>query len=126
LVTIAKVIKKFGTSLKVSENAYYDLYQRNNKKEIISIINQLFTVGIEFWIQRYTQRTLRAIKRYNESCIVCGSYENVTFHHVNKISRIKTKDPFKRLSTIMNKRQIPVCKECHYKIHKGLYQGPKL
>jgi group II intron reverse transcriptase/maturase len=126
LVTISKVVKKYGLSLKVSENAYYDLHQKNSKKDLIPILNNLFTVGIEFWIQRYTQRTLKTIKRYNKACVVCGSKIDISFHHVNKISQIKTKDPLKKLTAIMNRRQIAVCKECHLKIHKGLYNRPKL
>ncbi|MGZ5471715.1 MAG: HNH endonuclease [Nitrososphaeraceae archaeon] len=77
-------------------------------------------------MQRYTQRTFKTIKHYNEACVVCGSKIDISFHYVNKISQIKIKNPFKRLTAIMNKRQIAVCKECHSKIHKGLYNGPKL
>jgi hypothetical protein len=26
----------------------------------------------------------------------------------------------------MNRKQIPLCKECHIKVHAGKYDGPKL
>lgn len=57
-------------------------------------------------------------------CKICGSTKMVEMHHIKHIkkSNIKLKGFDKQMSAI-NRKQIPVCRLCHMKIHKGEYDG---
>lgn len=48
-------------------------------------------------------------------------------HHVKHVRKADyTYQGFHRLMHLLNRKQIPVCKKCHLKIHKGEYDGLKL
>lgn len=48
-------------------------------------------------------------------------------HHVKHIRKSNTKlKGFHELMSKLNRKQIPVCLDCHNKIHKGLYNGLSL
>lgn len=60
-------------------------------------------------------------------CIICGEKDNIVMHHVKHIRKggIKTIG-FLSIMAQLNRKQIPVCKPCHMKIHNGEYNGIKL
>jgi predicted HNH restriction endonuclease len=48
-------------------------------------------------------------------------------HHVKHIRKFNTKlKGFHELMSRLNRKQIPVCIDCHNKIHKGTYDGLSL
>ncbi|WP_305927765.1 HNH endonuclease [Bacillus mycoides] len=49
---------------------------------------------------------------------------DIEMHHIRRSK--KTKNSFNDVLSKMNRKQIPVCKECHKKIHRGEYDGFKL
>lgn len=63
-------------------------------------------------------------------CTLCGEEENVEMHHIKYIRKTpysKIKKPWQQLMALRNRRQIPVCINCHRSIiHTGDYMGPKL
>lgn len=44
-------------------------------------------------------------------------------HHLRKLRNLKG---FNKILGAINRKQIPVCKNCHTKIHQGLYDGISL
>jgi RNA-directed DNA polymerase len=78
----------------------------------------------EYWklmkIHWRTQTTLPKI------CIICGTTEHIEMHHTNALKKTKSKKDknketlYKFLSAI-NRKQIPLCKTHHQKVHKGEY-----
>ena len=58
---------------------------------------------------------------------MCGNPNDIEMHDVKHLSKgvVKTTG-FTALMSTLNRKQIPVCKGCHVKIHKGLYNGMKL
>ncbi|MBN1621485.1 MAG: group II intron reverse transcriptase/maturase [Endomicrobiales bacterium] len=53
-------------------------------------------------------------------CCICGKYSNTEMHHVRNIRKLgKTPIGFEVILGKINRKQIPVCAECHAKIHKG-------
>lgn len=69
----------------------------------------------------------RSNKLFKSPCQICGSNINVEIHHVKHLKDIKdTTDYLKTRQIKMNRKQIPLCKECHIKVHKGQYNGPGL
>lgn len=60
-----------------------------------------------------------------DPCWICGKEEKIEMHHVKHLR--KNIDPnqkgFTKLMSNLNRKQIPVCRTCHLKIHKGEYNG---
>jgi rubrerythrin len=83
----------------------------------------LLTIGIDTWIQRYTQRTIRINKSLGSVCSICGNIEKVVRHHINKLSNLnKSKmTTYQQLYSVINQKQILVCNNCHIKIHNGKF-----
>jgi group II intron reverse transcriptase/maturase len=55
---------------------------------------------------------------WDEDCIICGNINNVEMHHVKHIRKGEVKG-FTQIMKQLNKKQIPVCRPCHMKIHSG-------
>lgn len=72
----------------------------------------------------YSLRTRSQLS--NESiCSICSSNDNIEMHHVRALKKGKT-GGFMDVMRAMNRKQIPVCRTCHVKIHNGLYSGLSL
>lgn len=78
------------------------------------------------WVNLRTQASLDA------PCCRCGSTVNVQMHHIKHIrkilySEIPDDKPWLNIMALRNRRQIPVCRECHMNvIHRGTYTGANL
>ncbi|CAK2186220.1 putative nicotine oxidoreductase [Vibrio crassostreae] len=72
-------------------------------------------------------RSLRTISKLEAPCCICGEPEGVAMHHVKHIKKMGQKvKGFTKVHAMINRKQIPVCKDCHIKIHNGKYDGMKL
>jgi len=71
---------------------------------------------------------LRTRSKLGLPCCICGKDKTVEMHHVRHIRKMTDKKShgFARLMGILNRKQVPVCKACHIKIHRGQYDGLKL
>jgi group II intron reverse transcriptase/maturase len=73
------------------------------------------------WGPRRTQTRLR------DSCTICGSPEQVEMHHVRHIrKRGHAVRGFSLYLAAINRKQLPVCRDCHRDIHRGKYDGESL
>ena len=67
--------------------------------------------------------SVRSHNIFDENCNICGSSKNVEIHDVKHIRKGKVIG----FSQIMKKlNRIPVCRDCHMKIHSGKYDGINL
>lgn len=127
LKTKRKVLKKFGKNIKIKNEkgkilAYFPSWEKPelNRKtwmETISPVNL---------IDKLSKFTYRTIDQFNEPCKLCGAIENIEMHHIKHLRKNKNKDYLTQTMININRKQVPLCKNCHIKIHKGLYDGPKL
>lgn len=70
---------------------------------------------------------LRTRSKLGRACCICGEENGVEMHHVRHIRKMDSKaEGFTRLMNILNRKQVPVCKQCHMDIHSGKYDGLKL
>ena len=71
---------------------------------------------------------LRTRSRLGHPCIICESTDGVQMHHVRHIRKVEGKPVggFAWLMRLQNRKQVPVCQECHRKIHRGEYDGLRL
>ncbi len=71
---------------------------------------------------------LRTKSKLGYACCICGGSDTIEMHHVRHIRKMsgqKTRG-FLRIMAILNRKQLPVCRACHQKIHTGKYDGLKL
>jgi hypothetical protein len=67
---------------------------------------------------------LRTRSKLGQPCCLCGATGPIVMHHVRHIRKIGQKvQGFTRVMQALNRKQIPVCKSCHRKIHRGQYDG---
>lgn len=71
------------------------------------------------------QVRLRTRSKLGLPCVVCGDPNKVQMHHVRHIRKMDGNEPrgFTRVMMALNRKQVPVCKACHEKIHRGDYDG---
>ena len=75
---------------------------------------------------RMAQR-LYSRSKLGKPCCICGRTQLVEMHHVRHIRKMGQKViGFNRVMRTLNRKQIPVCKSCHRKIHRGEYDGISL
>nr|QIJ45981.1 hypothetical protein [Calonectria ilicicola] len=59
-------------------------------------------------------------------CAVCGD-ENTEMHHIKHIKTLNVKlSSFDSAMAKVNRKQVPLCRPCHLKVHKGEYVGSPL
>jgi nicotine oxidoreductase len=71
---------------------------------------------------------LRTRSKLGLPCMVCGDPNKVQMHHVRHIRKMDDKEPkgFTRVMAALNRKQVPVCKACHERIHRGEYDSLNL
>lgn len=69
--------------------------------------------------------TLRTRSKLEENCCICGETEGIEMHHLRHVRKGKSTG-FARVMSSLNRKQIPVCGQCHQRIHDGVYDSIKL
>jgi group II intron reverse transcriptase/maturase len=87
-----------------------------------------FQVGQEKVDQLQWSISLRTRSKLGMPCCICNSGTPVEMHHVRHIRKTGGKKPvgINAILQKLNRKQIPVCKTCHQKIHRGEYDGMSL
>lgn len=73
-------------------------------------------------LDKLAAATFRTRKMFDQSCRACGSNENIQIHHVRKLKDSSRKIKMDYLTSMMarmNRKQIPLCADCHTKLHSG-------
>lgn len=67
---------------------------------------------------------IATISAFGQPCANCGEEENIEMHHVKHIKTLNVKlEPFDKMLAKINRKQVPLCRACHNKVHNGKYQG---
>jgi 5-methylcytosine-specific restriction endonuclease McrA len=71
---------------------------------------------------------LRTRSKLGYACCICGDSDTIEMHHVRHIRKMSGQKArgFLKIMAILNRKQLPVCRACHQKIHTGKYDGLKL
>jgi len=70
---------------------------------------------------------LRTRSKLGQLCCICGESNGIAMHHVRHIRKMDSRaQGFTRVMAALNRKQIPVCRQCHAKIHQGKYDGLNL
>nr|UXN44309.1 putative reverse transcriptase [Haslea karadagensis] len=130
LTTLRRVFNKYGKNLNIKDESGKIImsyptvdYRRPKKFNIAPILD--FS-SLEAYIDQYDRRVQRGRKDFTGPCVLCGSNQDIEIHHVRKLSKTKRKDYLSSMMSRMNRKQVPVCKKCHIKIHQGTYDGKRV
>lgn len=108
--------RKVGKEEKISALAIPDSFRKTRKFQVGK-----FEYKDPFTVLNFK---LESQSSFDEVCAVCGSYIRVEMHHVRHLRKGGViEQGFTSLMSKLNRKQLPVCKACHQKIHKGLYNG---
>jgi len=130
LNTLRRVFNKYGKNLSIRDESgkvitsYPTINYHRPKKFFMAPI--LDYSSLEAYVDQYDKRVQRGRKNLKGPCVLCGSNQKIEIHHVRKLSKIKFKDYLSVMMARMNRKQIPVCKKCHIKIHQGTYDGKRI
>lgn len=121
-----QVFRKYGGSLtiKLSQKDYPELSKGKEVKFKIrkSLKRQnKFSVHKALPYQTFLY-SIRTIDRFDAPCAICGSKENVEMHHRRPLKG--TDNTLKGIKKNLSRKQIPLCRVCHIKVHRGEYDGP--
>lgn len=108
-----KNIKPIPKSVKISQKKKYVKLRSTARirKSDWSLFNQVLKDPIDFHMFLLTKSKL------DTNCCICGSQYNIEMHHINHVRKIKNSNGFDKILGIINRKQIPVCRECHINIH---------
>ncbi|WP_420975145.1 group II intron reverse transcriptase/maturase [Bacillus thuringiensis] len=128
-ISVSKVFKRFG------KNITFRTKSTNGKTYVVSFYNNHdWTRQPSAFQTRDTKPELlkvmgnmRVRSKLGNPCAICNAKQDIEMHHIRHIRRNKkTRNSFNDVLSEINRKQIPVCKECHKKIHRGEYDGFKL
>lgn len=129
-ISVAKVFDRFG------DNISFKVISAKGERTVKFYKNtdwktnrKAFTDSPQIDLVRTAIR-MRTRSKLGQPCCVCGSSDEVEMHHVRHIRKMSEKkaisNNFARILRALNRKQVPVCKRCHRKIHRGEYDGLKL
>ena len=122
-----KIFAKHGKTLKVSNGNISTSFPY--RKEW-SIKKRKWKNKQEFAdpFQIYANRISRSPRsQLNHNCRICKSKDFTQMHHVKHVRKNGYRyGGFHKEMALLNRKQIPLCIECHKKVHEGLYDGIKL
>jgi group II intron reverse transcriptase/maturase len=83
------------------------------------------------WHRYATDRSEIVLKMISDKCDLCGADGPVVMHHIRKLSDLNRPgrsqpEDIKRILSARRRKSIPVCKSCHWRIHSGEYDGPRI
>jgi group II intron reverse transcriptase/maturase len=135
-ITVPQVFDRYGKTLKIT--SYTDDPSKTRTIEFLGhkiLMDKYFRdktrSSLPIYFDPFKIRTFwRTTFKLYSFCCICGATDNIEMHHMNSLKNIKQskkeKQPFSVILKQLNRKQIPVCRECHRAITNGEYHGMKL
>jgi Type II intron maturase len=135
-ISTPKVFKRFGKTL----SCIIRDKEGKEKKTVSFYLNHDWAKNRDaFQSRKYgnidlvrSEIHMRSRSKIAKPCCICGETldkAQIEMHHVRHIRKLSDKRQatgFNRILRMLNRKQIPVCKTCHEKIHRGKYDSLKL
>lgn len=127
LRTLRKVFKAYGKSLEIKDSkgrrlaTYPAISYKKPRKVVSTAVMQPFE-----YIENSKKYWKKGLSAESCECAICGAQEGIEMHHLRHLRKGKTADWLTERMRRINRKQIPVCRPCHIKIHQGQYDGQSL
>lgn len=121
----AKVIKRFGTNVTITDLTKRD---KDGKPQIVAeLYKPEYRINcLNFKVKQLTEipalysRGISIASLDNLECKTCGSTYRVEMHHVKMMKDLNPKiNDLDKLMVKANRKQIPLCRKCHMEHHKN-------
>lgn len=130
-VSMKQIFRKFGKTVTITVKG------QNGKQDrpVSFYLNHDWTKQREGFRTNETridliqwERRMRTRSKLGKACCVCNATTDVEMHHLRHIRKTGGRKPtgFNKILQALNRKQVPVCKECHRKIHRGDYDNMRL
>lgn len=70
-----------------------------------------------------TNWSLRTKRPLDAKCTICGALK-IEMHHRRPLKAGKSDNTLRGIKEAQSRKQIPLCRSCHIKVHTGQYDGP--
>lgn len=126
-ISCSKVFKKHSKVLRVkipdTDKKVEFPYQTRWK-----VADRKWLIGKKVSLPGYHYRNLVARSSLGLPCVICDSNEKpIEMHHVKHVRKNGFRyKGFHQQMALLNRKQVPLCKLCHKRVHAGLYDGPSL
>jgi len=120
----AQVFKKYGNTISIPINNKGKKTKTSLKlRKSFSKISKRFNINPHEPLD-IVYHGLRSRTKLYDNCLICNSAEKVEMHHIKALKGkpIGISNTMKAL----NRKQIPLCRICHLRVHRGIYDGPNL
>lgn len=120
-----KIPKPKGNKMLTSSRPLYERTLRNvtDLEELVKQLSQSNTSGSKNPLEQMGRRLELTISSQGAPCEICGSYDEVDMHHVNRLSNIKhSNNPVHKHMIAIARTQIPLCNKHHLEAHRGNWQ----
>lgn len=128
-LTSKKIFKKHGKRLEIVDKTgetpkviayfpYHTSWKVSDKNwKLARNFKDPFTI--------YANRVSKS--RLNKPCCICQTIYQIEMHHVKHVRKGGYRyKGFHAEMALHNRKQIPLCRQCHIDVHRGLYDGIKL
>lgn len=137
--SIYKIFKKFGTppifrvnaKIKTTTGFYKQIEEKHrlityleSKKAALALNEKSPSISSDIF-SPMAKINWRTAKNLNAFCVICGTQENVEWHHVHAIRKGKVVG-FAQVMKQLNRKQIPLCRQHHLEVENGIYDEIKL
>jgi hypothetical protein len=125
--TVSKIFRKHGRTLTVkithTEKTVSFPYKTTWK-----LSERRWLLGKELTFIPTNYKSLVTRSSLELPCAICDSDQSLTeMHHVRHVRKQGFRyKGFHEQMALLNRKQIPLCKNCHKMVHAGLYDGPSL
>ena len=114
----AKVFKKFGKNLEVEKGIKFPL--KNSLKKISFRLMKGKSETTNYPLDVFNW-ALRSRINLGEACSICSSTIGVEMHHRRPLKGHDS--TVVGIEKSQSRKQIPLCRNCHMKVHRGEYDG---
>lgn len=120
--TCKKIFRKHGRILKITKESDNGKTYSTSMPIFKSFKPKCKPISDRDPFNLYTKRLTNSL--LDKNCCICGSDIDVESHHIKAVKKRNSKCI--DFNAILSRKQIPVCRCCHKKIHAGKYDGIKL
>jgi len=125
---------------KLTRNEFYMTYGRNIKINITRSNGTRITLEFACPVLNHAPKNflfkeikdpllakiwkISTVHPLDQPCANCGDDKFIEMHHVKHIRTINPKlSSFDKMLARINRKQVPLCRVCHHKVHSGKYFG---
>jgi group II intron reverse transcriptase/maturase len=135
--TVVQMIRKFRTKVATEYghvNAIQVVVRREDRDDLVATFGGLSLRWQSFnpaknFVPTFLFGHTDLLERIEATeCSLCGATGvPIEVHHLRRLRDVrKGKEPWQQLMIAMRRKTLAVCRRCHYDIHKGAYDGPRV